>query len=304
MSKTYFDQFYTMDPGNPPKPGTILKPQTVKFEDHNDDGFIGTGAGDTFDGVKITQVWENDTITVKTAEGEIVTIKGVTFYLSKGPAVFTPVDGSTLDNVTFVSSTYVSVSTKTAVGKFAPACFTPGTMIETPGGARLIETLVAGDLVSTLDRGPQSLIWIGRQRVRAYGLFAPVQFQIGAIGNTVPITVSQQHRMLISGWRAELYFGQDAVFVAAKHLVDGRLVRIVPGGVVDYLHLLFRQHEVVISNGVPSESYFPAHALTQEDAAARREVNLLFPDMPMATCHHWQTARSVLRRTEAVLIAA
>ena len=263
-----------------------------------------TGAGDTFNGVSITAVWVNDTITVNIAGVGDVTITGVTFYLATGPAVFTPNDDTVLQNSTFVSSTFVNTSTQIPVSDFGPTCFTPGAMIETPGGQRRIETLKPGDLVDTLDHGPQELLWIGRQKARAAGVFAPVHFDVGAIGNTTPITVSQQHRMMISGWKAELYYGQSEVFIAAKHLVDGDAIQIRPGGLVEYIHLLFAQHEVVLADGVPSESYYPAYALTNEDRAARHEIEALFPQAPGIPSSNWKIARPVLRRPEALLLGA
>lgn len=304
MPITYTDQFYTMDPGAPPSAGTSLTAQRVDFVDNDEDGFIGTGVGDTFNGVTITKVWVDDTITVNVPGVGDVSITGVTFYLSSGPAVFTPTDGSILVDSTFVSSTYVTISTQTPVGSFGPTCFTPGVLIETPDGPRLIETLKPGDLVNTLDQGAQPLMWIGRETVRAVGVFAPVHFAAGAIGNTSAITVSQQHRMMVSGWQAEMYYGENEVFVAAKHLVNGKAVQIRAGGMVDYIHLLFARHEVVIGNGVPSESYFPAHALNCDDQAARQEITALFPEMTAQSPTRWKTARPVLRRSEATLLAA
>ena len=39
-------------------------------------------------------------------------------------------------------------------------CYAPGTMIDTPDGPRAVETLQVGDLVMTLDHGPQSIRWV------------------------------------------------------------------------------------------------------------------------------------------------
>ncbi|MBL9056263.1 MAG: Hint domain-containing protein, partial [Rhodobacteraceae bacterium] len=40
-------------------------------------------------------------------------------------------------------------------------CFLRGTRITTPDGPRAIEDLAEGDLVTTLDHGPQPIRWIG-----------------------------------------------------------------------------------------------------------------------------------------------
>lgn len=304
MPTAYEDQFFTVDPGAPPASGTALAFQRVEYIDEDDDGNIETGAGDTFDGVTITQVWPGDTLTVNVPGVGNVTYTGVTFYLSSGPPVFTPTDGQVLQDGTFVSSTFVTTATQTPVNDFGPTCFTPGTRINTPSGPRLIEELQVGDLVTTLDDGPQAIRMIVDDSFRAVGDCAPILFAKGAIGNDAPLLVSPQHRMLITGWRAELYFGQEEVLAAAKHLVDGDTVRQVSGGTVRYIHLLFEAHQIVFAQGVPSESFFPGHAQDASDDDVKMEVQRLFPQLAFFETENLQTVRPVLRRVEAVLLAA
>jgi hypothetical protein len=45
-------------------------------------------------------------------------------------------------------------------------CFTAGTLIDTPTGAKPVETLRTGDLVHTLHHGPQSIRWIGKKAIK------------------------------------------------------------------------------------------------------------------------------------------
>ena len=73
-----------------------------------------------------------------------------------------------------------------------------------PGGTRLVEELSVGDEVMTLDHGPQKVRWIGCRAVDAQGVYAPVRITRGALGNTRDLLVSLQHRMLITGWRAQM----------------------------------------------------------------------------------------------------
>ncbi len=304
MPTAYEDQFYTIDPGNAPVGGTPVTFQRVEFIDTDDDGLIRPNTGDTYNGVQVTSVWQNDTLTINIPGVGNVTYTGVTFYLATGPAVFTPTDGQVLQDGTFVSSTFVNTSTQTPVGSFGPTCFTPGTFIETPDGPRLIEDLQIGDMITTLDDGAQPVRLITRDRFRASGNFAPIRFAIGAIGNDVPLVVSPQHRMLITGWQAELYYGQDEVLVAAKHLVNGDTVTRVHGGMVEYIHLLFDRHQIIYGGGVPSESYYPEHAMTAQDADVMAEVLALFPNLKANADAGWETARPIIKRVEAQLLAA
>ncbi len=302
MPTTYSDQFFVVDPGVPPPSGTALTTQTLNLVDNNDDGDIGTVSGDTIGGLTVTSVWVGDTITVNIPGTGNVTITGVTFYRSGGPAVFTPTDGAVLQDAVFLSSTFVFTSTKLPTTSLGPPCFTRGTLIATPDGPRLIEDLVAGDLVLTLDNGPQPLIHVSRAVFVAEGRNAPVHISKGALGNSVDLVVSQQHRMLIDDWRAELYFGESAVLVAAKHLINGDTIYLRPGGEIEYFHLLFEQHQLVWGADILSESYFPGNLATRADAETRAEIDRLFPDLADRASHHWVTARPVAKQFEAALI--
>lgn len=182
-------------------------------------------------------------------------------------------------------------------------CFTAGTGILTPGGERLIETLRVGDLVWTMDSGPQRIRWIGRRRLPATGAFAPVRIAVGRHGTHRALEVSQNHRTLRSGPSVELLFGTSEVLVPAKFLLGGEGVAIRSGGWVDYMHLLFDRHEVIWANGCPSESLRPAEAgdATGTEADARAEVLAIFPELATGGVMA-ETARRTLRRFEAVLL--
>ena len=261
---TYTDQFYNMDPANPPTAGQPITFSVYSITDANNDNDFDRFNNDSVDGVDIISSWPGDTVTVFVAGIGNVTYTGTTFYLSGGRRVFTPTDGQVLQNGTFVSSTWVNSQGPLLVSQLGPTCFTPGTRIRVPGGEVAIETLAPGDLVETLDHGPQPVRWIGSTTVEASGNRAPVQFAPGAIGNERTLTVSQQHRMLVSGWQAELLLGTREVLVAAKHLLDQPGVQLDPGGSVDYMHVLFDRHEIVYSEGAPSESFHPVPSTVRE----------------------------------------
>ncbi len=304
MPTTYTDQFFVIDPGNPPAGGTALTVQKFDFIDQDDDGQITTTGGDTFNGLTITSVWLNDTITVNIPGTGNVTITGVTFYVAGGPAVFTPTDGTVLEDATFVSSTFVNTSTQVSVGSFGPPCFTRGTMISTPDGECAVEDLQPGDLVLTRDHGPQPVLHISHGVFPAMGRNAPIRICQGALGNGADLWVSQQHRMLIDDWRAQVYFGEDEVLVAAKHLVNGDTIYVHEGGKVEYFHLLFDGHQIIWGGGIPSESYFPAQFVERADEQTLREIQRLFPDICLFAAVLEQAARPVVPGRAAILLAA
>jgi len=303
MPTSYTDQFLTLDPYNPPPFGTALNFSVFTLIDQNDDDDFDRFNNDSIDGLDITSSWPGDTVTVNVPGVGNITYSGTTFYLSDGRQVFTPTDGQALQNGTLVNANGVTTQGPLDIVNLGPACFTPGALIETDHGARLIEDLHPGDLVMTRDNGLQPVLWIGRQTVRAEGDFSPILFAEGALGNTAPLLVSPQHRMLIEDWRAAYFCGWSEVFVPAKHLVNGTTVTQVSGGTVEYMHLLFADHEVVYSHGIPSENYFPAHGRSSSDRAAQAELAILFPQMAAQQMGLGRTAHPVSRRPEACMMA-
>ncbi len=302
MPTSYSDQFYVMDPGNPPDPGTSLTPSQFSFIDQNNDGRISSSNNDSFDGSDITAIWVNDVIRV-TMDGSAVTIRGVTFYTADGRAVFTPNDGTILKPATFNSSSWVTNSTNIPVGQLGPPCFAAGTMIETEAGPKPVEQLEVGDRVLTRDHGMQPILWTGHRRTDGTGDFAPIRFAPGALDNERQLLVSPQHRMVITGWRAELFFGEDEVLVAAKHLVNGDTIHRLPVPQVDYHHFLCDEHEIVLAEGLLSESFHPGDYIMMADAGIRDELLALFPELdPVPGKGGRVTARRVLRAVEAQLL--
>ncbi|MCV2873558.1 Hint domain-containing protein [Defluviimonas sp. WL0050] len=218
-----------------------------------------------------------------------------------GDAILTFPNG---ESVTLVGVTPSQVDSAAKLNAMGIPCFTRGAMIATPRGEISVEDLQVGDTVWTRDSGAQTIRWIGSKRVAAIGPLAPVLIPEGTLGNSRDIKVSPQHRMLIGGWKAELYYGETEVLVAAKHLVDGSVIRFAPGGEVEYFHILFDRHEIVVADGAPSESFHPGdQGLSVLDEDARREVFMLFPELETkGPASYGPAARRSLKAHEAVLL--
>ena len=244
---------------------------------------------------KINGVDVKEGDSVKLPSGETITLKGGLLYVESVNSLddqvltYEVTDGMGTTDVAFVKLTMI-------------ACFTEGTLIDVPGGQVAVERLRAGDRVLTRDHGPQELRWVGRAVRAAVGPDAPVEIAAGTFGAHDTVRVSPNHRVLVTGARAELLFGEAEVLVKARHLVDGRAVRVVEGGEVAYLHLLFDRHEVVTANGLACESYHPA-SLAGCDAEARDEVLRLFPGLREDAAAYGPLARIELKAREARLLA-
>ncbi|PTV94963.1 Ca2+-binding RTX toxin-like protein [Rhodobacter aestuarii] len=194
-------------------------------------------------------------------------------------------------------------------------CFTPGTRIETKRGLVPVERLNLGDRVLTRDNGYQPIRWIGRRALGAHALAArpqlqPVQIAQGALGEGLPeadMLVSPQHRMLISGTRAELLFGEGEVLAAALHMVGLPGITRATRSAITYLHLMFDAHEIIRADGAWTESFQPGdHTLAGLETPQRDELFELFPQLRQAHRRgQWAAARLSLKPHEVrVLLAA
>ncbi|MEP3442252.1 MAG: Hint domain-containing protein [Sulfitobacter sp.] len=190
-------------------------------------------------------------------------------------------------------------------GDTGVACFTAGTMVDTPNGPRLIETLAEGDLVTTLDHGPQRIRWIGARRVSGHGVHAPVCIRKGTLGAQADVLVSPRHRILLGGWRSELLFGADEVLIAAKDLINDDSIRPAPCAWVTYVHLLFDDHQIVQTQGVLSESFLPGDYILDASAAlVRDELQSLFPELARGAGGYGRSARRICTGQEAAMMGA
>lgn len=183
-------------------------------------------------------------------------------------------------------------------------CFTAGTMIDTPDGPRAVETLMPGDMVTTMDNGPQVIRWAGQRTVSGRGKMAPISFAAGAIGNEVPLQLSPQHRVLIRGWKAELMSGQAEVLSAAKHLVNDDTIRQTACDAVTYVHIMFDSHQIVRSNGAWTESFHPGEQGAEVLSEQWEEITAIFPELAQDVAAYGPTARTCLKAWEARALMA
>jgi len=171
----------------------------------------------------------------------------------------------------------------------AVVCFVRGTLIKTSRGMRAVEDLREDDLIVTRDNGLQAVRWIGSRKLAFADLHAapwlrPIRIAAGALAPHVPtsdLCVSPQHRVLIRSKIAHNMFGTMEVLVAAKQIcgIDG--VDVVHDmEEIEYFHMLFDRHEIVISNGAETESLYPGpEALKNVGATALEEIYAIFPEL-------------------------
>ncbi len=226
--------------------------------------------------------------------GDRINFSGLT---TKAQITYTNTDPNALaGTTTLADGTIVNFSNMEGI----IICFTAGTAILTAQGLRAVEDLRPGDHIITRDHGLQPLRWTGSRTVAGFGNFAPIRMETGVCGNSRPLLVSPQHRMLHCSAKAALYFDTPEVLIPAKHLVNGTTVTQVETQSVTYVHLLFDQHEIIFAEGAASESFHPGKLGLQALSNASRED--LFASFPALRSHpesYGDTARLCLRQHEA-----
>ncbi|WP_420397719.1 Hint domain-containing protein [Nioella sp.] len=142
-----------------------------------------------------------------------------------------------------------------STGPVTVQCFAAGTKIDGPSGAVAVERLEIGDLITTAAGTVCRVKWIGHQTVMAR--FGPaerlrlVRFAAGSLGEGLPhtdLTVTADHGMLV-----------DGVICHAGALVNGETITRVPlselGETYTVYHIETEEHEIILANGAPTETF-------------------------------------------------
>jgi ELWxxDGT repeat protein len=134
-----------------------------------------------------------------------------------------------------------------------PPCLRRGTLILTDRGEVPVEKLSIGDRVITMAGAARPIKWIGR---RSYsGRFVmgrkdilPICIKADALDEHVPgrdLWISPHHAMYLEG-----------VLIEAKDLVNGvSIVQAEHVEYVEYFHIEFETHDVIVAEGALSESF-------------------------------------------------
>jgi hypothetical protein len=132
-------------------------------------------------------------------------------------------------------------------------CFCRGTRILTDRGDVTVEDLRIGDLVQTVLGGMAApVIWVGNRRVdcgrhpRPQQVW-PVRVAAGAFGPDRPhieVFLSPDHAVYV-----------NAVLIPVKYLINGSTITQMPAQQITYFHVELPQHDVVLAQGLPVESF-------------------------------------------------
>lgn len=294
--------FMTLTDNEPGGEGTVLDDNVANDQELAIGDFVDVGTA-TYTGVPVSadSVWTlYDPVEDRTFEVALLTIDRPTgpnlnYTLSEYPLV----NGRTYTVIAFDNQP--DFSDGDPVFTYDQyVCFARGTRIWTDTGWCPVETIRAGHLVGTRDAGLQPVRWAGSSRVAAKGGNAPVRFAAGSVGNMRPLTVSQQHRILLAGWAVELATGEDEVLVPAKMLLGMPGAERLEGGHVDYFHLLLDEHHILRAEDAWAESFHPGkQGEAWLSALDRDRIIELFPRLAEGFDRYGPSARRTVRDFEA-----
>ncbi|MGE0082197.1 MAG: Hint domain-containing protein, partial [Thiohalomonadaceae bacterium] len=173
-------------------------------------------------------------------------------------------------------------------------CFARGTLITTPEGEKAVEDLHIGDLVLTADGQTAPVKWIGRQTRHPLFTELPVCIRAGALGNDLPrrdLYVSPEHALLV-----------DGLLVQAQALVNGVTITRAKDwkGNVEYFHIELKNHELVLAEGTPAETFVDnASRRTFDNFAEYLELygeESPIPELPQPRVKHRRQLPSRIQR--------
>ncbi len=158
-------------------------------------------------------------------------------------------------------------------------CFAKGTLIETDAGPRPVETLTPGVGVLTADGAVLPIRWV-QGRLAEFAdtddRHRPILFSPGSLDSDLPrrpLIVSPQHRIVVRTRCGAL------VLTPAKALLSRPGVRLMRGlSQTIYYAILLDQHAILLSEGAPTESFYPGPTVLRDLPPLQRATILrLFP---------------------------
>lgn len=295
------------------KEGSPATPVVITLTDVNDNGKIGEDE-DLLDGELIENLNDQSTLVLENAG----TVTGwyIEIELIDGSkdVYFVPTDGTTPEEDVLDEDVDLGGDQAGDVSDLDPIvpCFTKGALIQTKRGEVPVEQIRPGDMVITRDNGLQPVHWVGQCHLGSAELdpfpkLRPILVPKGSLGNNTPdrdLLVSPNHRLLICNKSVHFNFGEPEVLVAAKHLLNNQGIRRNHLHEVNYVHIMFQEHQLVWSDGAWTESFYPGRQILKGFRQEQREeLFSLFPELrDQTSLKGYELARPELKKAQAALL--
>jgi hypothetical protein len=198
--------------------------------------------------------------------------KTATMFNTGGPTYssVTVWNGSGFENLSMGSNTAGHITAEVT-------CYCDGTHLLTTEGETKVEDLAVGQMLVTASGAQRPIRWIGYRKINMLrhpepDLVQPIRIAAGALAEGVPardLVVSPDHGMLV-----------DGALIPARLLVNHRSITLDGSKpVVTYYHIELDQHDIVMAEGAPSESYLDTG---NRDTFENAPVTTMIPDMSVA----------------------
>jgi autotransporter passenger strand-loop-strand repeat protein len=180
------------------------------------------------------------------------------------------------------------------------SCFAAGTRIATARGEIAVQAIGVGDKLQVLlGSGFAEVVWVGQREVDCARhpnprKVWPVRVAEGAFGPGRPHTdlfLSPDHAIHV-----------EAVLIPIKHLINGSTITQVPVARVTYHHIELAQHDVVLAEGLPAESFLDLR--DGSNYKNRPGPTRLYPDYSARMWEAFGCARLVVTGPEFVAARA
>ncbi len=283
--------------------GGLPDPDTVVFVDGVEMTFTLEFSGTLPSSNKLSNVNGED---LRSTEITVITTEdGQRFFFGSDGTL----SSATMDDFPNGAHAIGNVDTTTSVA----VCFGQGTRIATPTGDRLVESIESGDLVLNHLGQQVPVLWVAKRHIsnaemHSTPALAPILIKAGSLGCNLPdadLTLSKQHRILLSHPDHSLAFDCPDILMPAAYLPrEIATVKPAKDGVT-YYHLLFARHEIVISNGLMSESFQPGIvSINGLSLAARHSFVTRFDASSRDRFFNRPDAAYSVRKFEAPLVKA
>lgn len=176
----------------------------------------------------------------------------------------------------------------------------PSTPIATPTGYKAVSALKRGDTVITDAGQIVPVLQTVRHAVPARGSFAPVRLHSPYFELARDIVVAPEQRLVLKGSEVEYIFGQEAVLVPARNLVNGYAASwVAPQSVTEYVQVLLPGHEAILAGGAALESLYIGRIRRKPDHLAAS----VLADVPSRLLpEHARPIHQILRPFEAITL--
>lgn len=134
-------------------------------------------------------------------------------------------------------------------------CFTGGTLIATPKGETVVESLKIGDDILTADGRRVPVKWVGRQTIQT--IFTPAEWTTSVRVKANALDQGRPHTDLVLTAAHALII--DGLAINASALVNGATIVWEPAdelvNSITFYHVETEDHDVLLANGAAAETF-------------------------------------------------